>query len=69
MFKLNENTYRNLDHGIQAAFGAGSSSMIHYHKPDVLAAANSAKVAMDVAAPMPAPAVETPRVAFGPVAA
>lgn len=64
MFKLSDTAYENLGHGIQAAFGAESANMIHFYRPDVLAAANSPKEAMDIAAPMPAPISQAPALQF-----
>lgn len=68
MFKLSNDSWTTLDQGIQIAFGEKSAAVIHYHKPDVLAAANSPKIAMNDAAPMPTPA-EAPSIPFGPAAA
>lgn len=68
MFKLSDDSWNTLDQGIQIAFGDKSTAVIHYYKPDVLAAANSPTIAMNDAAPMPTP-TEAPAIPFGPAAA
>lgn len=57
MYKLNNESMTNFEHGLEVAFGAAQET-VHFYKPDVLANASRPSDAMAAAAPLPVAANE-----------